>query len=313
MKFGIHSALASLSKERSQIDQLADKRRAQSEQAFEQGMRSFNLAKQQSFRDRKLLKQALDAFVQAIRLNRREPLPYAMAGYLAILVRRHPQALVFLKQALVLDPENAYAKEYLKYIQIQSRPNSPGTASLAALSHPDEDPDVLYLQVEQAIAQLLRHSRDYAFDNKPLLKQQDLMAAQKKLELLKRQIDDLAALVEKLDQEIEALDLRLKINPLRSMAKNYASFIKFSFDCFKLEAEIQQEIHKQAKLSLDFKSKLLDGSSSEAQLEATLNRVDLIADKLDSFESQSWNITPLIDSYRELVRQIREFQDILDG
>ena len=78
--------LKALSGLQAQREQLDARRSRLSGDAYQQGLEAFARASRSDFKDREALRQALDAWFEAIKQQRGNPEPYISLGYLFLLL-----------------------------------------------------------------------------------------------------------------------------------------------------------------------------------------------------------------------------------
>lgn len=297
--------LSQLAQLRQQTQGLEQKRHQQSEAAYRRGLELLAAAQAGSFRQRGLLTDALGAFFEAISLQRARLEAWVACAYLFMLMGDSIQASRYLREVLQRDPHSADARILFERLQ------SP--AGLKAGDSQAPDYDRLYEQVEANFLRLrqqeLNLPRPY-----PAADAAHRAALQTRLNALGAGIEVQQALFETLEQELDTSALRRNLQLYESRRQALTQALAQSEVFASLAHEtgyLQQQAESQLRL-LQGAPALAQVRAAEAELEAVLDALDLLADRLDQFESQALPVEALVTRYEALCGLIGRWQDALD-
>jgi len=110
--------------------------------------------------------------------------------------------------------------------------------------------------------------------------------------------------IELLDQEIDCSDLRNKSRILESRLRLLGQILENS-EQFIAVQELMQALNLRVVAEIQ--------APNEQALEYCLDQCDSIADQLDSFATQGWNISEFETIYQELLDNLGQLQDKLDS
>lgn len=296
MVFNLKEMGSSLNQARSQTQ---TRRTFSSKNAFEKGMAALLQAQMNGFEDKRPLHRAREFFFEAIHNQRKAAAGYLGMGYLLLLLDQPQKALKYLTQAQKLD-DGPQTQEMLDFCLSKISPQDP-----SALSSDQEQ--VLEQTLEQDIKHFTRilfqrYSVEYKFYSGPELKalQEAHQQTQTALEQFELRLNTLAA-------SLEITRFHLILAPLQQQGHMYQDVISASVVGQNLQQDLQ---NIQSQVSQALQEPHLNWESA---LEAWLDRLDAVADQLDEYESQGWEISTVLQAYEYLLPQIEHLQDLLDA
>ncbi|HEY9841777.1 MAG TPA: hypothetical protein V6D23_15050 [Candidatus Obscuribacterales bacterium] len=285
------NALAGIQAQRQQLD---GRRAEQAGKLYQQGMDAFARASQSDFRDRAALREALDAWIEAIKHQRSNPAPHIALGYLFSLLGDTRTAIMYLKTAQNLDPKHPDPPVLIQ--QLQALP----AKAVQASSGVDEE---AYDQLEDLL--LVWTGRIHAWPP-PLasLSPEPFRQLGQCQQELAQALSEIEARLDQLETEFDVADLHKRLRPLEARLGQYALALKQSQELIRLNQEI-------VRLN-DLVVAALQSHRSDIAIEAWLDSCDALADRLEGLEEKGQDISALLPAYESLCQLLAKLQDQLD-
>lgn len=225
-------------------------------------------------RDKVLLQEAGDCFLQAVKLTRDTPVPLLGMAYLLWLYNDYDKAMLFVKEALMLDPESDDAQRLLREITARKKVRTaplappalqPQTVKLTSLAKP-VPPPVSQPQVpEEEPAQVFKPGTL----PQPAIPQIDLGEIEDSLKYLMQKIIGSELMTQKPSARPNYLD---KLEAFHSACQRKLNTLAQDLDeVGDAGQELQGLLQRCRKLLLPMHERLSDGRSLLG-LEANLNQ-----------------------------------------
>ncbi|MEZ0373489.1 MAG: hypothetical protein ACAI44_30650 [Candidatus Sericytochromatia bacterium] len=308
-------ALASLEKKNSGS---ASQRHATARDLIRLGVECLHEAAADDYQDSTLLAEACEHLLEAIRHNRSDPDAYVGMGYLLWIAGEHTEALLYLSEAVLLDPQNTDARTLVEFNQQALRaPRSAerlaGLVAPSRLAVPAEDEfdrryDALEDRIKEELRQLAARKPDaFAVTNDRF-----------RVERMERHFGamiqthaELEAELTIVGQEIDCEGLQRKLKPLEIALKRVCDVLNRCWMLIELQdslafhnAWLKRQLGLGAGLPADF---------SHERFHRLLNDCDHLADLLDGLEHGGEDVTHLIGAYERLVAHVGDLQDRVDA
>lgn len=293
--------LKALSGLQAQREQLDARRSRLSGDAYQQGLEAFARASRSDFQDREALRQALDAWFEAIKQQRSNPEPYISLGYLFLLLGDSRTAVMYLKAAQNIAPRHPDPPVLIELLLREGRAEPAVSPAAAQGSIDDESFEAL----EAELRDWLRRIQTWQPPVPTPADQERLQLANCHQELAQALSEFQAQLIA-LEAEFDVSQLRARLRPLESKLQQYGQAIRLSEQFAELSATIQQLYGLTRKASQDI------GDEPLPDLEQLLDDCDAIADRLEAIEAKGFDISPLSGPYEALCQAIEKLQDKLD-
>jgi len=316
---------------REEIGSLSSKRHKESDLSYLRGMSLMEKAYAGQFKQKSLLLEASEAFMDAIQHNRRNPDPYVGVAYLFLLLGKTPKAIRYLNEARRVAPSHEKARLLLESILEQQeiakedaqmagdmpppgQPEKAFSSDLPVLGR-DQDYDKLYDELE---ALLMEQSKALMNESnvtiQPSFDNFELLPVRERSQELNRIYDHIDTQLKILDEEIDTSELRVRLRPLDVMKRRLELILNTSADYQDIRNRCQQAQAKSQQLYrqiLAINSKA-DQTQVEAAIEPLLDECDRIADALDGISNRGFDISPVEDFYQQLIGAVETCQDLLD-
>lgn len=315
---------------REEIGSLSSKRHKESDVSYLRGMALMEKAYAGQFKDKALLLEASDAFMDAIQHNRRNPDPYVGVAYLFLLLGKTPKAIRYLNEARRVAPSHEKARLLLDSILEQQEiekedaqlgeetQQSPAPEKAFASDLPvlgrDRDYDKLYDELESLLMQQSKALMNESIVAQPGFDNMELAPVRERSQELNRIYGHIDAQLKILDQEIDTSELRVRLRPLDVMKRRLELILNTSADYQAIRARCQkaqtqsQQLYRQI---LGVNSKAAQ-TQVEELLEPLLDECDRIADDLDGISNRGFDISVVEDFYQQLIGAVETCQDLLD-
>jgi len=278
------------------VSELNAGHREVSELSAFQGFCCLLAAEQKGYQAPELLKKAADAFGISLQYNRKNPQPMIGLAYLFLLVKDPRGAAPYLAEVEKLAPDYPDLPP-LKYWLSGKKP----------ITQADSDADFRYEEVERlisaSVAQYLQlHPLPSIEPQLYLRLQEQHMALRQLCERLQNQLSDLQA-------ETESF---YKLQPLWEQLKAFEVAVKVSQDYLRLVKRIQTDISEVDKLNQSLQLERTHFTELEQSLESLLDRCDAIADQLDDYDQQGFEIGDVEKYYQSLCQKIENLQESVE-
>ncbi len=315
---------------REEIGSLSSKRHKESDLSHLRGMSLMEKAYAGQFKNKALLLEASDAFMDAIQHNRRNPDPYVGVAYLFLLLGKTPKAIRYLNEARRVAPSHEKARLLLESILEQQEiekedaqdaaempqelPEEKAFASELPVLGRDRDYDKLYDELESLLMEQSKALMNESMVAQPSFDNVELAPVRERSQELNRIYAHIDSQLKILDQEIDTSELRVRLRPLDVMKRRLEMVLNTSADyqairdrCQKAQTQSQQ-LYRQI---LAINSKAAQ-AQVEAAIEPLLDECDRIADALDGISNRGFDISPVEDFYQQLIGAVETCQDLLD-
>ncbi|HEY9844110.1 MAG: hypothetical protein ACAI44_07875 [Candidatus Sericytochromatia bacterium] len=294
---------------------LTQQRSQKGGEACEQAYGSLAQAQLNRFQNKAQLEAAVQDFMAAIRLSRRDADAYVGMGYVLLLLRDYPRAERYLLTALRLNRQHPDVQPLLAELAARRNRPAPMTRPAAIpagrpVSAADWDHlhDSVVLRIRQTVAAAVTEPLPSAGVNSELIAA--LTQRQSRLQI---EYDELVRLVRALEAEFEADDLCKGLRPLEMLLRRMQATVALSRQFQNLQADICRI--RQA-LQNDLLSLNRNGSQSlapfEARLEEYYDDCDTFADQLDAWEAAGHSIAGLLKEYQILLEITENLHERLD-
>lgn len=298
----------------------AGKLKQERQQALEpllhQGMDFLTRAEQVGFSDSGLLRRAADCFLKAEQADRQDIRPCLFLAYIFMLLKDLRRASLFINEARRHDPKHPLVQQFGQKLselhQLKPRPVPAAPVAMHLQAFP-EDPELMYEAIEKEIMAQLREIQQ--LPPPPAQAQTEAIDAfARQLEIFRRHLTRLHAGLRELDRQIDALELKTRLRPFEVMLHRHTGHLKRLHEAKQIVAEttaLRIDVgHSLNRLS---EGGVSDKAAYETQLEAFLDRLDILADRIDAQEEQGHSTTQLEESYRWVMHMLEDYRDQLDG
>lgn len=315
---------------REEIGSLSSKRHKESDVSYLRGMSLMEKAYAGQFKNKALLLEASDAFMDAIQHNRRNPDPYVGVAYLFLILGNTAKAIRYLNEARRVAPSHEKARLLLESIleqqeivkedaqmaeeaSLSAEPDKAFTSDLPVLGR-DQDYDKLYDELEALLLEQSKALMNESVVAQPSFDPIALLPVRERSEELNRIYAHIDTQLKILDAEIDTSELRTRLRPLEVMKRRLELVLSTSTDYQEIRSRCQQaqtqsqRLYRQI-LAVNSKASL---SQVEEALEPLLDECDRIADALDAISNRGFDISPVEDDYQQLIGAVETCQDLLD-
>lgn len=255
---------------------------------------------------RDTMRQAVELLIAASRQNRSNPLPYVLLGRLYWSLKLKDVALVYLKAAQEIAPQDERVKALSELLSSQRQPDMHPETAQAGVSTAEQEGDALYETLENHLQAEITVVMQMALPLQPscdpgLL--QTLTGYQNHIEQALKSIHRQLDIVERefetgpFKQQLKPLETRLF--QVRVLKRECEEFVQLQTDIETCQAEVAKAL-KAVPVSAE-------------PLEAILDQCDALADRLDHLSGQNIQIGELENLYEPLIAAVGHWQDLLDG
>ncbi|PKL77440.1 MAG: hypothetical protein CVV27_05415 [Candidatus Melainabacteria bacterium HGW-Melainabacteria-1] len=298
-------ALAGIQAQRNQLDA---RRGEQSGKLYQQGLTAFAQASQSDFADRAALREALVAWIEAIKQQRSNPAPYIALGYLFSLLGDGRTAIMYLKAAQNLDPAHPDPPVLIQHLL--EAPVKAVSAQKPAIPAPTVD-DESYEDLEDLLLVWIGRVQVWPLPVASLTPELHRQLAQCHQELAQA-IAQFEKGLQELETEFDVADLRKRLRPLESRLQQYSLAIQQSRELAQLNQEITRFQGKVEQALQPHSHGANLNPQLETEIEQWLDDCDAIADQLEALEAKSLDISSLLLNYESLSQLLAKLQDQLD-
>lgn len=273
-----------------------------------------------------LLKQACDAFAAGIRSQRSNPEPYIGFAYVLMLLGNTDKALGFVKEAQRLQPDHedvallmaevkhrASLKPAAQTRNAASKPSFAGGRAAVVVTKIDYD--ALYEQLDREIMVKVKSLMTAPLvEPKASVDPGHLARLDQQIQAIKKQLAHFEHQLKILEEEIDTVELSLKLKPLEGLLRNFQKALQASgilnslYQEMTAQLRLMIQILKETRLSTDPE----DVAIVEENLEEFLDRMDGFANGLDDLEAQGHEITSAMQRYHSLLAVVEDLQDALE-
>jgi len=304
-----------------QLSALSKKRRQEADRHYRMGFQILDTAFKQQFQNLSLLEQACSEFIHAMRHNRSDVRPYLALSYLFSLVNNYPQARKYAKVAKDLEPnnqvvlnwENSLTEQEKKAASKKLRPPELNPSAAFEMEPTPQNLQKLYNQLQTFLIAQVKHVMELkapepSLDNAVL---QELNLALNIFQQNAEQVETQFAWLEK-HRNID--DLRKLYTPFEVNLRRYREAIGVAMSLSELLERCQDLSNEVNKINLII-DKLTDSHDIPAvseSLEGLLDQCDYLADNIDYFDTQGYDLNLVEKSYAAVSKEITFAQDKLD-
>lgn len=289
---------------------LSELRQTTAQDLLRLGLECLNEALVDSSLDPELLADACENFLDSIRHNRSNPEPYIAMGYLLWLAAEYEDAMLYLSEAIILDPQNADARKLVQ-LNKQALEQSKQVQPLIVEVQPDAM-DLLYDQLDAAITQQVKELSSRKPDWFKVTDDRfELKRMEQQFHSLTRQHTQLMADLAIVAEEIDCQELETKMNPLNLFLRRATKLLTMSKQRVELKEKLNAHIG-WLELELKRSKEQLSEQFSREHFDALLDDCDYIADQLDELDETEGDVSALISSYEMMISQIERIQNLLD-
>lgn len=283
-----------------------EKKKIHSSMYCEEAYQIIARAQENNFTNRKQLQKAVKLFIQALRRYREQAEPLIGLGYIHILISDFQGAQKFLKQALNIEPDNQSARELMDYT------HQPFIPEKAVDELTADDFDELYDEAEAKIVLLLQRVLKFPTENPPTLDTLELDAHFKEFGEVMSDFEELQNTFAILEIEFDIGELRIKVKPLEKGIVRQQKYMRTSRE---FQATYKDILVTMKKITASTKAVQEENllADIEGQLHSFMDDCDRLADRLDAFDEQGINITPLEKTYEMIIQAVEQLQFTLDG
>lgn len=301
-------ALAALEKK---SNHLAERRHATAQELLCLGVECLHEALAAQLQDRELLAEACENFMDAIRHNRTDPDPYIGLGYLLWLAQEYEDALLYLSEAIILDPQNADARKLVRLTQ-QAMQRPAQQLSMAPIQAEDEYErmyDALEAKITEEVKRLSSRKPDWFAISDDRFKVQRM---EREFQALIRTHSQLSADLAIVAQEFDCEDLQQKMHPLNTFLRKAKEVLLHSWQQIELQEVLdghngwlERELRRsQGQLAANF---------SRERFDYLLDDCDQLADRLDELEQSGGDVSALVAAYELMIAKVAQIQALLDA
>ncbi|MBT9544324.1 MAG: hypothetical protein IV090_02955 [Candidatus Sericytochromatia bacterium] len=258
-------------------------------------------AENKGFESPDLLKKAADAFAISVQYNRKNPQPLIGLAYLFLLVKDAKSAAPYLAQAAQLAPDHPDLVALNQWL-LGKTPERPA----------DLESDLHFEQVERLISQSVQQYLQ--LHPLPSIEPQVFLRLQQQQWALRELCERLHSQITGLQTENESFGLDYQLAPLWEKLKTFEVAVQVSQDYLRLIKGIQTDISAIEDLSqtLQLRSEQALLDALEQKLELFLDRCDAIADQLDDYDRQGFEIAGVEKYYQSLCQKIELLQESVE-
>lgn len=270
-----------------------------------QGFCCLMAAEEQGFRAPDLLKKAADAFGISVQYNRKNPQPLMGLAYLFLLVKDPRSAAPYLAQAAQLAPDHPDLI-VLNHWLLGKSPDQP------AESASDLQSDQHYEEIERLISASVQQYLQ--LHPLPSIEPQLYLRLQEQQVALRQRCESLHAQLNAVQTNNESFGLEYQLKPLWEKLKAFEVAVQISREYVSLVKSIQTDISvvEDFNLRLQLRAEEALLNELEQKLESWLDRCDAIADQLDDYDRQGFEISQVEKYYQSLCQKIEYLQESVE-
>lgn len=283
----------------------SDLRQNKAQEAIQRATTFFQEAYNTGFKQRDKVLKASNAFIEAIKYNRRDPHPYVAMGYLLLVFDDRQQALGYLKTALELDPHQPDAQNLLKIAVQPAEKSKPKQTIPVANFTSAIDYDALYDQCETWVRQHTFQAMSIQLPAGATVEPTVIEQLKQQYQTLQDAYQLIVEHVRVIDEEIDTGELTRQLRPLETRLKQLAKLYQECQTFVRIHTEIRE-------LTNQVETRLKHENTRELFLESILDHCDTLADQLDNLSQKGVAIAELEQVYNHLVEQVGLLQEMLD-
>jgi tetratricopeptide (TPR) repeat protein len=255
--------------------------------------------------NRDMLLLAIQALMQASRLNRSNPMPYVLLGRLYWSMGLTELALRYLKASQFLAPDLPAVRELRELLTTGQKPDTLSDEASPVGDSEETDFDALYDELEKMIQTELQFVMGMNLDLKPSTEPDWIAALDEHLKRLRQSSMLISENLHLVDLEFDTSELKQLFRPVEKRLKQLENL---SIQTQKISDLLTQILSTLALVD----AQLNHSNFGETHLESILDQCDGFADQIDDFQSQGYSISSLEIQYEALVAKMEIWQDKID-
>lgn len=282
-------------------------RHEESLEHYARGMECLLQAEEDGFRERRLILEAADCFIAAIRKNRRFVEPHIAMGYLLWIYNDPVWAMHYLEEALRLEPTHEDIHTLIG--KIKGRPLKPEELELIAFSD-EPEPVSIEEHISEALSEL---ALEKAGSITPTINPHILARMEEKQVYWFNRSEELQIQVNRSRDLATKNRLREQLKPLRERVQQYRDALRISHELIALSDEILENSQIVQKY-LEIAAKPMNAAlwqEMQGHMDTLLDNCDLFADQLDELEQQGVPLGALSTQYNQLSERVENLQELL--
>lgn len=283
-------------------------RHEESENYLARGVECMLLAEESGYRDRQLLTEACDSFIEAIKYNRQKTEAYVGMAYLLWILGDSPHALRYLEQGLRTQPNHPDVHALIKQITGKTSQASPATAN----AQTQAQEDALYQEALELVKAVLAHlESEKTATIAASVNHHAIERLQEKLQDWEHRYDEVLTAIDALSVFHQRVMLTVELGPIQDRILDYHQALRHSERLVGLDDKILENIAS----TKEYLAALNKGDPGmfRAYLDLLLDNCDALADQLEVFEKEGLNIRTLDSHYQSLSELVEELQIAVEG
>ncbi len=281
------------------------------EESFEQysrGMECLLLSEEEGFRNKRLLQEAADCFMESIRYNRRYVEPHIAMGYLLWRFNDPVWAMHYLEEALRLEP--THEDVHILIGQVKGARLKP--EEIERIAFADEPPPAISLdtQIREALTELGEEKTSTIV---PTINGHMLARLEEKQVYWFNRYEELQVQANR-SRDLQTKNrLREQIQPMRERTQQYRDALRVSREMLALSDQILEN-DQLVQQYLEITSKPINAAQwqeMQGHVDTLLDNCDQFADTLDELEGRGVPLRALSTQYDQLSERIQDLQAAL--
>lgn len=304
-----------------QLSALSKKRQQEADRHYRMGFQILDTAFKQQFQNLSLLDQACAEFIHALRHNRSDVRPYLALSYLFSLVNNYPNAWKYARAAkdlkpndqVVLNWENSLSEQEQKAALKKQRPPELNHSATLDIEPTPQNLQALYTKLQTFLIAQVKYVMELKAPE-PSLDNAVLHELNGALTLFQQNAEQIESQFVWLEQHHNIDDLRKLYTPFEANLRRYREAIGVAMslselleNCQDLSAEV-----RKINLKIEHLTDSHDIPAVSEALESLLDQCDYLADNIDYFDTQGYDLTLVENSYAAVSQEITAAQDKLD-
>lgn len=280
------------------------------EESFEQysrGLECLLLSEEDGFRNKRLLQEAADCFMEAIRFNRRSVDPHIAMGYLLWRFNDPVWAMHYLEEALRLEP--THEDVHILIGQIKGVRLKPDEIERIAFAD-DPEPISLDTQISEALTELAEEKTSTIV---PTINAHMLARLEEKQVYWFNRYEELQVQANRSRDIKTKNQLREQIQPMRERTQQYRDALRISREMLALSDQIIENDHLVQQY-LEIASKPMNAAQwqeMQGHVDTLLDNCDQFADTLDELDGRGVPLRALSTEYDQLSGRVQDLQAAL--
>ncbi len=288
---------------------LTDARHAKAQKLADQGLLLLAEAYRQGFREKRLLSQAHQQFLQALQQHRQNLTPYLGLAYLRALLGDQELAKKYLRAAMQIDAQHPEVQGLFLLLSGAKPPPPLQTSGPAAnqidLDHVAEQLESKLLQISSRLAKL-KPQLGLSLDLEQVLDWRQTAVS------LNHSLKETEHAFSELETELDVPGLRARQAACEQLCNQMIQTCRASSLAQSLNQEQEESLQAVSKASAQLNSGQLSEAECEQLIESLLDRCDQFADRLDAFENEGYTISTLLAGYKRFMAAIEALRNQLE-